>query len=110
VAVGARHPRALALDDEPRRIAIPLDGIVDEVRPFLVEPLGPVIHKLWQGAAARIERKPAVQELALPDRLDDGGAGALEVQDENPAMAEIGKTFAARGKFSMKMAMACQTM
>src|ERR1700722_11543103 len=79
MAVGAGHSRAVALDNQPRRLGA-LDDEKHEIRKFILDSWGLVFFDPWQQLSAGIKSQPRVQEITLLDRFDDRRVGAFEFQ------------------------------
>src|SRR5436305_5871692 len=63
--------------------------VVDQIRQLFLEPRGLVLPDRRRDLLARIETQPGVQEITLPDRLDDGGSRAREIQNNIPASSKL---------------------
>jgi hypothetical protein len=88
MSIGARNPRAFALDDETRHRSRGVHRVIDEIGQLFLEPRRLVLPDRRRDPLARIEAQPRVQEITLPDRLDDGGRGACEIQNNIPGRSK----------------------
>ena len=90
MAVGVRHPRALALDRQARRLGCEFDGVIDEIGEFVGEPLGLEFLDARRVLVAGVKPQPGVQQISLPDRFDHRRIGTLELHGCDPSPNVIG--------------------
>jgi hypothetical protein len=102
VAIGARHPRAVALDQQTRRRLRGIYAVKHKVRKFVRKPLGLVFLDAGHQLLTGIKPQPGVQEITLLDRFDDRRVGAFKFHGCNPFSNANHRTIGFRREYSVK--------
>ena len=78
MAVGDRHPRAVALDNQPQRLPCPLDDEKHEIGQFFLDPRGLVFSDPRQQLLCGHKVAATCSGDHAADRFDDRRVGAFE--------------------------------